>query len=801
MGGFPPISYFKIFILGDLRAFQIIFFFYLTSVPRYTMIYLEDFIWSIIYITFTGGVCMGARMKKDKFNELCDEFKDKNKIEVLSDFSEYKNLKTKLKCRCVNCGLEQEKTVDKLLRGQGCGSRECKTKKQAKNAMLSRDVFDRRCREHKEKFDMTVIDEYEAYKGATKKIRLRCDKCGVEQEKRFADLGLYGCNNPTCSSKSTSFKGIMSRKEFDALVDYVYNKNKMIIITKYDDIDRFTDEVSVRCEICGYSGKKTLKNISYYGGGCPVCTNKKRGIKNNSEKKINITKEVITKEVEGPVGCELRKKSVKQDVIKCKICGKELKNSRALAGHIGAFHKMSMEKYTLENVLGGIRPKCPVCGKDTSFVRGKNVYREYCTEHANEARKVWSKKNGFGAKQDAGWKSGLTKDMHEGIKRQSEKISGENNPFFKMPKEERDKVIARQIQTKIENRSMIISEEKYSNYVSLLRDRDLEVLTKYDDYWSQKDYLDVRCIKCGKLQKKRLNSMIFSGTSCKYCSCSGPSKAESEIYDFVRSMFSDAIQGDRSILGGREIDIYVPSKKIGIEFNGLYWHSELHKEKKYHVNKWKDCKEKGVHLIQIFEDQWRDKEEIVKSIIAAKLGVVEEKIYARKTEIKKYETKKEMAEISQFMDENHLEGHTKSKIAFGLLYNGELVYAMSLRTPFTSAYSGSYEIARLAGKRNSVVIGGFSKLLKPVSEWLKQNKIKSLLTYADLKLGTGNVYLQNGFEHIGDTIGEYWYTDTMYRYNRYKYRAKDGLTEKQVAENSSVYRIYGVGSSRFLLTL
>ena len=56
----------------------------------------------------------------------------------------------------------------------------------------------------------------------------------------------------------------------------------------------------------------------------------------------------------------------------------------------------------------------------------------------------------------------------------------------------------------------------------------------------------------------------------------------------------------------------MPKLHIAIEYNGLRWHSEeFNKDKNYHLNKLIKCNEKGIRLIQIFEDEWIEKQEIV----------------------------------------------------------------------------------------------------------------------------------------------------------------------------------------------
>ena len=97
------------------------------------------------------------------------------------------------------------------------------------------------------------------------------------------------------------------------------------------------------------------------------------------------------------------------------------------------------------------------------------------------------------------------------------------------------------------------------------------------------------------------------------------------------------IENDRSILAPKEIDIYIPSKKIAIECNGVYWHSSNKLAKSYHINKYKDCEDKGIQLITLWEDWIKHKSDIVKSIILSKLNLLEHKIHARKCEIKEVE--------------------------------------------------------------------------------------------------------------------------------------------------------------------
>ena len=130
------------------------------------------------------------------------------------------------------------------------------------------------------------------------------------------------------------------------------------------------------------------------------------------------------------------------------------------------------------------------------------------------------------------------------------------------------------------------------------------------------------------------------------------SYAENQVFEFVKQDYPDAIQSYRKF--NKEIDIFIPSKNIGIEFNGLYWHTEEKVGQNYHLDKTNLCEENGIQLLHIFEDEWNDsnKQEIWKSIILNKLWLTPIKIPARKCRIVELVSSK----ATKFNNENHLHG-------------------------------------------------------------------------------------------------------------------------------------------------
>ena len=283
------------------------------------------------------------------------------------------------------------------------------------------------------------------------------------------------------------------------------------------------------------------------------------------------------------------------------------------------------------------------------------------------------------------------------------------------------------------------------------------------------------------------------------------SKEESNLYNYICSIYNGEIQqSNRSVLNGKELDIYIPEKNLAIEYNGLYSHyyrphettETLIKDKKYHLNKTLKCEDKGIQLLQIFSDEWLLKEHIVKSMISSKLNL-NSKIYARNCE----KVTVSIEDKNLFLTENHIQGQDKSKIKLGLTYNNELVCVMTFcKSRFNSKYD--WELSRFANKNGINVIGGFSRLLK----WFRNKYEGSIVSYADRRLSNGNVYFKNGFTLIGVNSPSYFYVDKncLERFNRMKFQKKYigayDCTEYEKARELGYNKIFDCGTLSFGLT-
>ncbi|MCK9416078.1 hypothetical protein M0Q97_05395 [Candidatus Dojkabacteria bacterium] len=242
-----------------------------------------------------------------------------------------------------------------------------------------------------------------------------------------------------------------------------------------------------------------------------------------------------------------------------------------------------------------------------------------------------------------------------------------------------------------------------------------------------------------KISYTLLSGRRTSGTTiCTICNPidKAISGKELQLLNFIKENYSgEIIENDRKILNGKELDIYLPELKLAFEFNGLYWHSDLHKANNYHFKKSEECLEKGVQLIHIWEDDWKYKQNIIKSIILNKLYKTDNRIYARKTYIKEIIDTKI---IENFLNDNHINNAEISDINLGLFYNNELVSIMTF-----IKNENDYILNRFCNKLNYMIIGGPSKLFK----YFINNYIpKTVKTYVDRTYFNGNLYYYLGFK-------------------------------------------------------
>lgn len=292
-----------------------------------------------------------------------------------------------------------------------------------------------------------------------------------------------------------------------------------------------------------------------------------------------------------------------------------------------------------------------------------------------------------------------------------------------------------------------------------------------------------------------------NGADCPACANQGASVAEGEIATFVESLGLQVRRGVRDVLHRMEIDILVPERNVAIEFNGLYWHGEKHRPKQYHVGKTEDCKVAGLRLIHVFEDEWTQNAEAVKTRLAHILGVASAKVGARSLKLETVA----WSVAADFYDRYHLQGAGKpSSQSFALTQGGIVVACMSFAAARYGAKDAEIEMVRYSSA--IPVVGGFSRLF---AAFLKANpSVNSVVSYSDRRWSEGDVYAKCGFLHTGDSEPGYWWCKGGDRYSRQGFQKHmlasklkvfdPELSEVENMKANGFWRVYDCGVGRWL---
>jgi Probable Zinc-ribbon domain len=320
-------------------------------------------------------------------------------------------------------------------------------------------------------------------------------------------------------------------------------------------------------------------------------------------------------------------------------------------------------------------------------------------------------------------------------------------------------------------------------------------------------------------QKHEWNTRVDSRTTvmseCPQCQANRfSSKGEQEVYSCLKQILEcEIIKNARNVIYPYELDIYIPDLKFAIEFNGVYWHSEASgKNSTYHQRKVDACREKGIELYQIWEDDWITKKAIIMRNIAHKCHVSHtvsrileiapmyaEKIGARTLDASEISYQ----EASQFLDTNHIQGKARGTSYYGLFDSDAKI--RSVLVIKRSGKIGEYSIERYASA--GTIVGGFTKLLS----YAEKNTpgIKQWVTFADQMVSNGSLYENNGFYVDKILLPDYKYLVSGKRVHKFNYRLKrfqndvtltyeEGKTEKELAAMNNLWRVWDSGKIRYV---
>lgn len=399
-------------------------------------------------------------------------------------------------------------------------------------------------------------------------------------------------------------------------------------------------------------------------------------------------------------------------------------------------------------------PKC-YCGNIVNFKQYHSGYTEYCSlncSYLSEKRNLKISKN---------------RNMEQII----EKCISTNMVKYGVP-----------YTTQTQNMKDKTKFTKYSRYGNEFYNNSEN--NENSKLFSDPDYQKILLDK--KIEKYGYNGVInFKGNN---------SKPELDILSILNET-KYKFERNISLLKNREIDAYCEELKLGIEYCGLYWHSEQWKTNDYHFLKMKSCENLGIQLITIFEDEWLYRKEQVINFIRAKIGVFEKRIFARNCEFIKLDENP-----YSFFDKNHIQGspNTIDK-SFGLIDNNEIIGCVSFSKHHRN--NDVYVLNRLAFKDNIQCVGGASKLIKNALNIIDKNEI---ITWSDNRWTNGELYNKCGFSFDGHLLPDYSYIIKNNRTRKNKQSMKksnigcpENMTEHEFCLSNKIYRIYDCGKKRW----
>jgi very-short-patch-repair endonuclease len=284
----------------------------------------------------------------------------------------------------------------------------------------------------------------------------------------------------------------------------------------------------------------------------------------------------------------------------------------------------------------------------------------------------------------------------------------------------------------------------------------------------------------------------------------GPSKREQEVHQFIQSLNIVVDYNNKTLLKGEEVDVLIQDRKIAIEYNGIRFHSDLFKKKDYHLKKTKELNELGYQLIHIWEPDWIKSRNILESNLKHILGKTQKRLYARNLEVREVTTKQSM----EFLQENHLQGYTVSKIKLGLFDSDNTLHSLmtfghSRAATGNKFEEGAYELIRFCNKLNTSVVGGASRLYKA---FIRKYKPTKIYTYANRDWSLGKLYTALGMVADGITPPGYFYVKSNIKYSRQVFqkhklveKGKDpNKTEYEIMTEDGYYRVWDCGNLKYV---
>lgn len=289
---------------------------------------------------------------------------------------------------------------------------------------------------------------------------------------------------------------------------------------------------------------------------------------------------------------------------------------------------------------------------------------------------------------------------------------------------------------------------------------------------------------------------VTGGSRCKKC-VGRVSKGEDELEEFLQGLGVTVERNNKTEIYPKEIDLYLPEFRIGIEYNGTFWHSDAYRNQHLRdMDKYTAMLEAGIRPIIIWSDTWSTRKEAVQSYLTNAVGMSNSRVYARNCSIAVVTTE----ESSEFLNRYHVQGSGAGSIKLGIIDpEGTLVGVGIFKRR-----QDDLELVRYATSIN--VVGGHSKLIKHVENTYDYGK---LVTFVDVSMFSGTSYDKTGWVLDGLVEPDYSYVVRDIRVHKFNYRKNRfrtdsklqysaEMTERELAKLNGLPRSYDYGKMRYV---
>lgn len=811
-----------------------------------------EYVWSLNGLEYNCSVLSFLELL-NKYNFSCYPIVSNMGLseEVLSGFSVPKK-ELEVYCRCPHCGKYHFLKLRSIRRKHSFVCSNCQEKYGGSKPIGYPFYIKERFPEIRNYWGVDnrqCFDEYVVYL-SEQSISLVCPRCKGSFTKEYVSVNRSGAFCPTCARVISSLQKSGSLRDANPKIADMWDGGN----NKYDSTMIGPGSGEEGYFLCKGRGTPHVFRSAPYivmdcfkksgtSYGCPICSNKK--FKSGVNDFISTFPEYVdywdynsgskpedfccTNESVAPIVCptcgkryERRVDHIKNYGVKCRVCTSR-ENKADLSGSLKMLHPRVAKMWDDGKNSISSDKLLPGSGERGTFLC-TNGGKPHTFEKVVSAMVAADKKGNLGCPICSGFQ--IVEGINDFKSRQPNKVkywdyekntvdpstvgwNSEEKFYFKCPNGHSFKADPSHLR-RYENTTGC---PYCSGHKLAVGEKDLATMCpwvlKYWDYElnefkpgevsaKSNKYAWFKCTNCGKSYKQLIYAVALQGCChCEDCRHKNYSKAEKEICEMIKSWGFEVEEGKNILGGSQTFDIYVPSKRLAIEYNGLYWHSEkIRPDPEYHVNKLVGCAQNNIDLLYIWEDEYRDKKDIVVRMLKNKLGISDdEKVNARDCAVQEIDYDL----CSRFLDLYHIQGKTSGTWYVGLIEEDCLAAVGVFE---------KYEETDVLLKRyctSCSVRGGFSKIISYIE---KKVKPTGIYTFSDNCISDGSLYKNNGFVAVGSVTPDYKYLVGGTRKHKFNYRKdrfktdptleyEEGLTESELAELNNLTRVYDAGKIKW----